>query len=325
MFWCFAAGFDHMGNAYDASAAPKTTAVAVVQVVAVVVDVRMSPPYNHPMSPASTGIAGSLVGQGKEPRYGGEMTLREAASAIEMVPAAGSGRRFEVTRRVRLGDATPNGRARLDALARYLQDVANDDSRDAEWSDPHWWVVRRTVVEVVRFPVYLEEMRIVTWCGGIGSHWAERRTSIVSAEGEHLVEAAALWVHVDRETLQPSRVPADVADVLADSSGGRIVGARLSLKGSHLPVATDRSTWVSRFSDFDAVGHMNNAAYWEVVEERLALDRSLRAPLRAVVEHVAQVEPGESLTCAVASSPGEVSVLLEVEGSLRAVAWCGAR
>lgn len=325
MFWCFAAGFDHMGNAYDTAAAPKTTAVAVVQVVAVVVVVRMSPPYNHPIPAASTGIAGSLAGQGKEPRYGDEMTLREAASAIEMVPVRGSGRRFEMTRRVRLGDATPNGRARLDALARYLQDVANDDSRDAEWSDPHWWVVRRTVIDVVRFPVYLEEMRIVTWCGGVGSHWAERRTSIVSTEGDILVEAAALWVHVDRETLQPSRVPADVADVLVESSGGRTVGARLSLKAPHFPPAAERSPWVSRFSDFDAVGHMNNAAYWEVVEERLALDRSLRAPLRAVVEHVAQVEPGESIICAESSSPGEAAILIEVEGSLRAAAWCGVR
>ena len=57
MFWCFAAGFDHMGNTYDEPAAPKTTAVAVVLVVAVAVFVRMSPQYNHPVPDSSTGIA----------------------------------------------------------------------------------------------------------------------------------------------------------------------------------------------------------------------------------------------------------------------------
>ena len=33
------------------------------------------------------------------------------------------------------------------------------------------------------------------------------------------------------------------------------------------------------------LGHVNNAAYWEAVEEELAARRDLRAPLRAEVEH----------------------------------------
>lgn len=251
------------------------------------------------------------------------MTFAEAAASFEMVGRVGSGRQFSTTRRVRLGDATPHGRARLDAIARYLQDIANDDSRDAEWSDPHWWVVRRTVVDVLRFPTYLEQMQIVTWCGGVGSHWAERRTSIRSLEGDPLVEAAALWVHVDQSTLQPTRVPADVARVLEESAVGRTVGARLLLKASLMSESPTVGPWPLRFSDFDAVGHMNNAAYWEVLEEQLVADRSLRAPMRALVEHVAQVEPGDILVRRVDASPGTASVMLEVGGSLRATMWCG--
>lgn len=251
------------------------------------------------------------------------MTFAEAAASFEMVGRTGSGRQYSTRRRVRLGDATPNGRARLDALARYLQDVANDDSRDAEWSDPHWWVVRRTVIDVVRFPTYLEEIQIVTWCGGIGSHWAERRTSIQTLAGEPLVEAAALWVHVDQTSLQPTRVPVDVARVLEESAAGRTVGARLLLKASLMPASASIDPWPLRFSDFDAVGHMNNAAYWEVLEEQLAEDRSLRAPMRALVEHVAQVEPGEGVVRRVDAAPSSASVLLEVDGMLRAAMWCG--
>jgi len=251
------------------------------------------------------------------------VTFRGAAMAFEMADATGSGRRFGTVRRVRLGDATPNGRVRLDALARYLQDVANDDSRDGQWSDPHWWVVRRTVIDVARFPSYLEEIRLTTWCGGSGSHWAERRTRISSLAGEVLVDAAALWVHVDRDSLAPSRVPGDVAAVLDDSAAGRKVGARLLLKTAQMPDDASRSTWHLRFSDFDAVGHMNNAAYWEVLEEQLVADRSVRAPMRAVVEHIAQVEPGELLERRITTEAGGASVLLAVGDAVRAAMWCG--
>lgn len=252
------------------------------------------------------------------------VTIGEPARTFPMVEPVGEGRRFTRRRRVRLGDATPAGRMRLDATARFLQDIANDDARDADWSDPHWWVVRRTVIDVSRFPNYLDEVDLVTWCGGTGSHWAERRTRICALDGETLVDAAALWVHVDRETLQPSRVPTDVADVLKRSADGRSVGARLLLRASLLeamPVQTSR--WPLRFSDFDAVGHMNNAAYWEVLEEQLLADRGLRAPIRAIVEHVAQVEPGEDLERAVHSEPGETAVVMRAGGTVRAAMWCG--
>ena len=52
------------------------------------------------------------------------------ANGVALV-APGAGRRFVATRRVRLGDVLPSGDARLDAIARYLQDVAADDGHDA--------------------------------------------------------------------------------------------------------------------------------------------------------------------------------------------------
>ncbi|MFZ9622837.1 MAG: acyl-ACP thioesterase domain-containing protein, partial [Ilumatobacteraceae bacterium] len=82
------------------------------------------------------------------------------------------GRTYEATRRVRLGDVTPKGRLRLDATARYLQDIATDDALDGNYDDPHGWVVRRTEMWVHHFPTYLDDLVLTTWCGGVGSHWA---------------------------------------------------------------------------------------------------------------------------------------------------------
>jgi acyl-ACP thioesterase len=253
------------------------------------------------------------------------MSFREAALSFEMVQGPGSGRQFTARRRVRLGDATPNGRLRLDAVARYLQDVSNDDTRDSDWSDPHWWVVRRTVIDVHQFPKYLEEIDLTTWCGGLGSHWAERRTRISALDGTPLVDAAALWVHVDEETLQPSRVPADVVETLGESSGHRQVNARLLLRDKLFATHGDsaQAEWPLRFSDFDAVGHMNNAAYWEIVEEHLAEHRDVRAPLRAIVEHVVQVEPGQSPIRHTAAHGSDLELQLRVGDTMHSAMWCG--
>lgn len=253
------------------------------------------------------------------------MTFQQASLSFEMAPRAGQGREFTTRRRVRLGDATPNGRLRLDSIARYLQDASNDDTRDADWSDPHWWVVRRTVIDVHEFPSYLEEVNLTTWCGGLGSHWAERRTQITSLDGRVLVDAAALWVHVDQDTLQPSRVPDDVVHLLTESAGGRSVGARLLLRQKDFvtETAVHESPWILRFSDFDAVGHMNNAAYWEMVEEHLAAHRELRAPLRAIVEHIVQVEEGQEPIRCIAGSAEDFALQLRVNDTVHAAMWCG--
>jgi acyl-ACP thioesterase len=252
------------------------------------------------------------------------MAFRDAALSFEMVKRTSVGREFTARRRVRLGDATPNGRLRLDALARYLQDVSNDDTRVSEWSDPHWWVVRRTVVDVHEFPKYMEEIDLTTWCGGLGSHWAERRTQISSIDGRVLVDAAALWVHIDQNTMQPSRVPEDVVATLTESSGGRDIGARLLLKHKLFADANATSApWPLRFSDYDAVGHMNNAAYWEIVEEHLAGHRELRAPMRAVVEHVIQVDPGQHPIRQSVVENNELDLELTENGTMHAAMWCG--
>ncbi|MSV37155.1 MAG: hypothetical protein F2916_03785 [Actinobacteria bacterium] len=252
------------------------------------------------------------------------MSFRDAALSFQMIEGPGTGRQFTARRRVRLGDATPNGRLRLDAVARYLQDVANDDTRDADWSDPHWWVVRRTVIDVHEFPTYLQEIDLTTWCGGVGSHWAERRTRISAVDGTVLVDAAALWVHVDEQSLQPSKVPADILDILSASAGGRDVNARLLLRDKLFDASTTHTEiWPLRFADFDAVGHMNNAAYWTIIEEFLADHRTVRAPLRAIVEHVVQVEQGHEPIRHISSGDENLELQLRVGATMHSAMWCG--
>jgi acyl-ACP thioesterase len=235
-----------------------------------------------------------------------------------------SGRVFATTRKVRLGDVTPRGRLRLDAVARYLQDIATDDALDGNFDDPHSWVVRRTDVVVHQFASYLNTLQLQTWCGGVGSHWAERRTRISllgndPSNAQPIIEAATLWVRVDLQTLKPLALSDSFRQSIGTAANNRKVSARL-LVGRGLPAsdtARDLGAWQLRFSDFDAVGHLNNAVYWEPLEEYLGTHREHRAPLRAIVEHHLSVESGAEMHVAV-HELGERVVIRETVGAATA-------
>lgn len=213
------------------------------------------------------------------------------SSAEQPVEFPGSGREYHCVRRVRLGDVTPKGRLRLDATARYLQDIANDDAVDGRYSDVHGWVVRKTQMWVHGFPTYMSDVTLSTWCGGLGSHWAERRTTITNAEGQR-IEAAAIWVRVDLKTLKPLPLPDDFLPLVSEAAAGRKVKASLTIGRGLSAVDVDNVVpWSLRFVDIDAVGHMNNANYWIAAEEYMAAHKDFRAPLRVTVEHHLPIEP----------------------------------
>lgn len=241
-----------------------------------------------------------------------------SATPTELVPRPTRGRVFEGARRVRLGDVSPAGRLRLDAATRYLQDLSADDTADAALPDAEAWVVRRTVVEVRQFPRYLEPLQLATWCSGTGSHWAERRVSMVGAGGGQ-VDGATIWVHLDMASGRPSRIPAGFEEIYGEARGGRTVKARLTHPDP--PAHAVGRPWPLRFTDFDVLEHVNNAAYWEAVEEALSVRRDLRAPLRAELEHRNAVERGASVDLLAADTDtGGLDVWLVADGQVAASA-----
>jgi acyl-ACP thioesterase len=222
-----------------------------------------------------------------------------------LVPVPQSGRVIQRERRVRLGDASPGGRLRFDATARYLQDIANDDARTANITDVQGWVVRRTVIEVHQPPVYGEDLTLRTFCGAIGGRWAQRRTSVTGVMGGH-VEAATLWVCVDLETMRPKVLTPDFHAAYDEAAGGRSVRAKLYHDDP--PDDLDGAPYHVRFVDFDVIGHMNNAAYWSAVEEELIRRTDLRGKMRAEMEYRVGIEPRHAVRLVVDDEPAAVSL-----------------
>ncbi len=227
---------------------------------------------------------------------------------------------------MRLGDVTPSRRARLDACARYLQDIGNDDTADSGLDDTaSVWVVRRAVVDVVVPPRWTEWLDLATWCSGTGGRWAGRRLSVIGDQGGR-IEADTLWVHIDPVTLAPARLPGAFFDLYGGAAGGRHLSARHWLGP---PPALDghvRVDWPLRAVDFDVMGHVNNAAYWVAVEEVLAGQRDHPAhpahgrPVRAVMEFGAGIARDASVELLVHRSDEQLDIWFHVDGTTHATA-----
>jgi len=210
---------------------------------------------------------------------------------------SGEGRTFSGQRKVRLGDVTTAGRLRLDALTRYTQDVSDDDTSDAGLETEPGWVVRRTMVTQQQPAVFGETIDVTTFCSGLGRRWAERRLRIIGDLGARY-DVATLWICVDSATGRPVALTEQFLDIYGASAGGRSVSARLvnpKLPGDD--AALDRWEWPLRVADFDTLGHVNNAAYWAVVEEALATRWELvGSALTATMEYSAGLGSTDDVT-----------------------------
>jgi acyl-ACP thioesterase len=123
-------------------------------------------------------------------------------------------------------------------------------------------------MRVERFPRFGEEFELATYCSGMGKMWAERRTTVTRVGAERSeVETVALWVHLDPVHWRPATLVEEEFELYGSSAAGRKVTARL-----HHPAPEaieSASEWIFRATELDIAGHINNAAYWQPLEEEL--------------------------------------------------------
>ncbi|WP_306228561.1 acyl-ACP thioesterase domain-containing protein [Dietzia sp. Die43] len=158
--------------------------------------------------------------------------LDRGASLHALGPPPSPEAGFSTRRRVRTGDVDPQRRLRLDSVARYLQDIAADnlDATGHARTDP-FWIVRRTVIDVIEPISWPATVGLQRWCSGLSSRWANMRVRLTVEDSEAsedpegpdgmpapgtaalgpptarggLVETEAFWIHVTAAGL-PARI-----------------------------------------------------------------------------------------------------------------------
>lgn len=173
--------------------------------------------------------------------------------------------------RVRFDECGPDGLARTSVLLRYAQDLAWAHS-EALGFDRAWyaerglaWVVRAAELAVLAPIPVGSILELTTRVTGFRRAWARRRTDGRLAEGRPVAWLHTDWVVTDARGL-PARVPQDFPARFAVAPASFEPG-RVPLPET--PPGAQGCELAVRPQDLDPMGHVNNAAYLDYLEETL--------------------------------------------------------
>jgi acyl-ACP thioesterase len=249
---------------------------------------------------------------------------------VEYLDPPGGARVYRAARHVHLGDVNGSGALRLEALARFLQDVATDDALEAGLRAQlgGTWVLRRLAVEIAEPAQFNDDVEFATFCSGWGPAWAERRTDMARTGGEVLARTVAIWVIIDQAGGRPINLGDEFFEIYGSGARDRRVSARLR----HPPPPPDAAVrpWPLRESDFDFLDHVNNARYLEAVEDELAARLPEHAVARAEMEFRGAVSRGDALELATVvagtrDGQAELTAWLLVDGDVKMSARLATR
>ncbi len=213
--------------------------------------------------------------------------------------------------RVRFDEAGPDGLVRTSTLLRYAQDVAWLDS-DRHGFDRAWyrarglaWVVRAVELEIAE-PIPLGSgLWVMTRVAGMRKVWARRRADVRAADG-----SLAAWLHTDWVLVDGGGRLVRVPPAFPEAFRVPHVAIEMARVAPAPPPAdATRLALRARPHELDPMGHVNNAAYVDWLEETLP-DVQLAAgavasagtpapsraiPRRYVLDYAASAVPGEDL------------------------------
>jgi acyl-ACP thioesterase len=212
-----------------------------------------------------------------------------------LTPATGVG--YRAAWPVRAGDVDSYNRLRLDGVARYLQDIAWDNLRSNFMSetDPTW-LVRRTVIDVIRPINWPGGVRLHQWCSGMSTRWANWRVDIEGDDGG-LIETEGFWINFSEATNAPARISDAGLAYLETMTTERRLRWHPWLTEPVPPHSDTDISFPVRATDIDQYNHVNTAAYWQAAEQYLVeYPKLVAGPHRAVIEYNSAVLAREHIT-----------------------------
>jgi acyl-CoA thioesterase FadM len=199
--------------------------------------------------------------------------------------------------RIRFDEAGADGLARASSYVRYLQDAAWQHSEAAGF-DRSWyaerglgWLVRALELRLIGSARYGERVTVKTAVAAWRRVWARRESVVTGPDGSMIATAEIDWVLLTTAG-RPVRVPKEI-----EAFGPEL--PRFEPLRVTLPPVPDEAptTWLEvRRADVDPMGHLNNAAYLDLVDQALGDAGSFDPPVTIRLEYLRPALPGMRLS-----------------------------
>lgn len=179
--------------------------------------------------------------------------------------------KIEKIHRIGLFDIDYRLKLRIEAMARFFQEIAVHHSTgmgigpEVLLEKGVAWFLSRLEIEVFRYPVLGEEIRIVTWSRGFKGYKGYREYLIDSPKGE-IARGSGVWLFFDSMRKRITKVPSEIS-------------ARYEIEQEKWfdneiddwifcgRIEPEQEMEISlRYSDFDVNGHVNNTVYFGFLE-----------------------------------------------------------
>ncbi len=233
---------------------------------------------------------------------------------------------------VAFGDVDRDNVLTLQGVFKLLQEAAiahanqYDTGTDAMVARGESWVLKRMAVAIDRYPRYAEPLRVETWSTGIRGSIGNRDFRVYGGDGGTVIRGSSLWIYISVRAKSVVRVPADVAARFPSGAGAPFCPNLQDLAFDEPASSAAETLPVSlRYSDVDANDHVNNTAYFDLLQTALSrLGRPARP--RGVRVKYGRGIPGDTAGVEVRVAPagaGGSSFSIASGDETFAQGWCG--
>ena len=125
------------------------------------------------------------------------------------------------------------------------------------------WVLASEQVRINRMPRYEEHVILTTWPSKTRMGFFPRHYRIATPDGEILVESVSMWGLIDfntRQLIKPEDYGIDISPVEVEGE--------MKMKGGPKPIEfASAAEFTVPFSYIDINGHLNNARYFDILDD----------------------------------------------------------
>lgn len=179
----------------------------------------------------------------------------------------------------------PNAALKLPELSNLMQLTANIHAdlggvgfKDlAEYDQA--WVMNRMRIEILKIPVWSDEIQIRTWVEELKTIKSIRNFELTK-EGEKYIAVSSLWVILNTKTRRPDSLKIDTSHVerFPELQATQLENRKLRTDFE----ITDFFDYKVQFADLDIVKHVNNIKYLEWCLNYLDIELILKNRIKAI-------------------------------------------